>query len=71
MSTWLMCKAESTVLDGKGRLVKVITDGTLSSMSCYDWLRLGPVMDAPAWSGCTDWEGQAWEGLQIFRKTNI
>ena len=41
--------------------VKVVMDSTLSSRSCYDWLRLGPVMDAPAWSGCTDWEGQAWE----------
>lgn len=39
--------------------MRVIMDRTLSSMSCYDWLCLGPVMDAPAWTGCTDWEGQA------------
>jgi hypothetical protein len=38
---------------------------TLSSMPRYDWLGLDLVMDVPAWSGCTDWEGQ--NGLDVFR----
>jgi hypothetical protein len=38
-----------------------------SSMPCYDWLCLDPVMDVPVSSGYTDWEWvRALDGFQVL-----